>query len=406
MTTQKPQKKSKNQSKSQPLLKIILERIEALPQQRITFAEYMDLVLYHPQYGYYSSGKVEIGSQGDFFTSPYLGADFGELLAEQLVEIWSIMGYPAPFMLVEMGAGEGLLAVDILDYLQQYRPDLLPVLEYVIVEQAEGLIEKQQKVLQKWLDKQINICWKSWSEIPEASLIGCCFSNELVDAFPIHQIVINKGKIKEIYVTSSSEELREVEGEPSTTELEEYFKLVEVDLPSDEYPDRYRTEVNLAALNWLATVADRLQRGYVLTIDYGYPAHKYYHPQRSQGTLQCYYQHRRHNNPYSFIGEQDLTAHVDFTALERQGELCGLEKIGFTNQGMFLMALGLGDRLAELSSGKFNVMEVLKRRDALHQLIDPTGLGGFGVLVQGKGLSEEQKARSIKGLITPPMSDL
>ena len=388
------------------MLKIILERIEALPQQRITFAEYMDLVLYHPQYGYYSSGKVEIGSQGDFFTSPYLGADFGELLAEQLVEIWSIMGHPAPFMLVEMGAGEGLLAVDILDYLQQYRPDLLPVLEYVIVEQAEGLIEKQQKILQKWLDKQINICWKSWSEIPEASLIGCCFSNELVDAFPVHQIVISKGKIKEIYVTNSSEELREVEAEPSTTELEEYFKLVGVDLPSDEYPDRYRTEVNLAALNWLVTVADRLQRGYLLTIDYGYPAHKYYHPQRSQGTLQCYYQHRRHNNPYSFIGEQDLTAHVDFTAIERQGESCGLEKIGFTNQGMFLMALGLGDRLAELSSGKFNVMEVLKRRDALHQLIDPTGLGGFGVLVQGKGLSEEQKARSIKGLITPPMSDL
>ena len=396
-----------NNSHSLLLQRIIADRIKNSPQQRISFADYMDLVLYHPERGYYSSGTVKIGSEGgDFFTSPYLGADFGELLAEQFIEMWAIAGKPAPFTIVEMGAGQGILADDILNYLQHCCKDLLDVLEYAIVEQSEGLIEQQQKILQKWLDKKTNICWKSWAEIPESSLVGCCFSNELVDALPVHQIAIDRGKIKEIYVTIGSEGLLEVEGDPSTAELEEYFKLVEVDLPSEAYADGYRTEVNLAALNWLTTVANRLKWGYVLTVDYGYTAQKYYHPQRSQGTLQCYYNHRRHNNPYSFIGNQDITAHVDFTALERQGELCGLEKIGFTKQGMFLMALGLGDRLAELSSGKFNFMEVLKRRDALHQLIDPTGLGGFGVLVQGKGLSEEQKERSLQGLTTPQMGAL
>ncbi len=396
---------------SQSLQRIIIDRIAKSPQKRITFAEYMDLVLYHPQYGYYSSGTVQIGSQGDFFTSPSLGTDFGELLAEQFVDMWEILGHPAPFMLVEMGAGSGLLAADILQHLQQHHLDLFDVLEYTIVEQAEGLISQQQNLLQEWLDKSLKICWKSWQEIPETSIIGCCFSNELVDALPVHQIVIKQGQLQEIYVTTSEDRLIEISGEPSTAKLAEYFNLVGVNLPSDDYPDGYRTEVNLAALNWLETIAKKLQQGYLLTIDYGYTAQRYYHPQRYRGTLQCYYQHRRHDNPYSNIGHQDITAHVDFTALERQGELCGLQKVGFTKQGMFLMALGLGDRLNALSSGKLDFQQVLQRRDALHQLMEPSGLGGFGVLVQTKGLSEEEKARSpkvrlrrsLKGLTSPPM---
>ena len=141
---------------------IIAEKIETAPEKRITFAEYMDLALYHPEYGYYSSGDVKIGSVGkDFYTSPYLGADYGELLAEQFREIWLILGKPDPFMLVEMGAGEGILAADILNYFQQQQPDLLEVLGYAIVEQAPALIKAQQKQLQTLLDKGINICWKS-----------------------------------------------------------------------------------------------------------------------------------------------------------------------------------------------------------------------------------------------------
>ena len=137
----------------------------------------------------------------------------------------------------------------------------------------------------------------------------------------------------------------------------------------------------------------------MITIDYGYTADKYYHPQRNRGTLQCYYQHRYHHDPYINLGYQDITVHANFTALECQGKLWELEKIGFTQQGLFLMALGLGDRLNELSSGKYNVREIFQRRDALHQLINPTGLGGFGVLIQGKGLPE--KARCLSGLDLP-----
>ena len=167
---------------------------------------------------------------------------------------------------------------------------------------------------------------------------------------------------------------------------------------TNDYPENYRTEVNLKALDWLENVTNKIKKGYLLTIDYGYNASKYYHPQRYQGTLNCYYQHRHHHNPYVNLGQQDITTHVNFTALEKQGQLLGLETLGLTKQGLFLMALGLGDRLSALSNGQYSLSDVLTRRDALHQLIDPTGLGGFQVLIQTKGLDPSQKQRSLTGL--------
>jgi SAM-dependent MidA family methyltransferase len=193
----------------------------------------------------------------------------------------------------------------------------------------------------------------------------------------------------------------EVTGKPSTPQLAEYFNLVEIDLTSGAYPDGYRSEINLAALSWLSIVADRLQRGYVLTIDYGYPATRYYNPRRWQGTLQCYYQHRYHDNPYINVGQQDITAHVDFTALSRWGDRCGLENVGFIQQGLFLMALGLGERIAAISYQKQPLSQLLQRREALHQLLDPTGLGGFGVLIQGKNLGKTEISQPLKGLTVP-----
>jgi SAM-dependent MidA family methyltransferase len=385
-------------SDSHNLKNIIVDRINNSPRHQITFADYMNLVLYHPQYGYYASGTVGIGSLGDFFTSSSLGSDFGELLAEQFVDFWKKLGTPAPFMLIEVGAGSGLLASDILSYLRSSYPDFFSIVDYTIVEESQALIARQKEALKLFLDNKTKIEWKTWQDIPQESIIGCIFSNELVDAFPVHQIAIAQGQLKEIYVTHIEGKLTEAIDKISTPKLEEYFQLVEIDLPSDAYPEGYRSEVNLTALSWLETIANKLKRGYLLTIDYGYSAQKYYHPQRDRGTLQCYYQHRRHNNPYINIGTQDITAHVDFTALERQGELWGLAKIGFIQQAMFLMALGLGDRLSALSSGQFNFQQILQRRDALHQLIEPTGLGGFGVLIQSKGLFEEEKTKQLKGL--------
>lgn len=383
--------------KSHRLKQIILAKIQANSDKRITFAEFMDLALYHPDYGYYSSGQVAIGAEGDFFTASSLGADFGELLAEQLAEMWVILDRPQPFQVVEMGAGLGDLAIDILNYWQSNYPDLLQNVEYSIVEESPSLIATQQEKLQSWRAKGINLSWKNWSDFANNSITGCFFSNELIDAFPVHQVIWQDDQLQEIYIGENQGELIEIIAELSSSKLLKYFQQVQVNIDSSNYPDGYRTEVNLQALDWLNRVSQKLKQGYLLTIDYGYSAQKYYHPQRSQGTLQCYYQHRYHADPFVNLGCQDITTHVNFTALENQGKSIGLETLGFTQQGLFLMSLGLGDRLTELSTGKFNFAEIFKRRDALHQLIDPTGLGKFGVLLQAKGLTPVQQTRSLRG---------
>ncbi|MEG4233492.1 class I SAM-dependent methyltransferase [Microcoleus sp. Pol11C3] len=384
------------------LCALICERIAASPQRRITFAKYMDLALYHPQHGYYNSDRPSIGKQGDFITSSHWGADFAEVLADQFVEMWELLDRPFNFAIVEMGAGRGNFAENVLQYLQRQYPDLFQILEYIIIEVSPVLQAEQRQVL---ADIKC-VKWCNWDEIINNSIVGCFFSNELVDALPVHQFILEQGQVREIYVAAEipkneQEEIKfvEVVGEVSTPKIAEYFDLVSIDLSASVYGDGYRSEVNLVALDWMSTVAQKLQRGYLLTIDYGYPAHRYYNPRRSEGTLQCYYHHRYHNNPYINVGRQDLTAHVNFTALERQGELCGLDVVGFTQQALFLMALGLGDRLASLSTNDAEVLDVatfLRRREALHQLIDPMGLGGFGVLVQSKGLREEEKVHEAK----------
>ncbi len=385
-----------------PLIDRIRQRILASPHQRITFAEFMNLALYDPEEGYYATNQVNIGAGGDFFTSPHLGADFGELLAEQFAEMWHRMQRPARFTLVEMGAGQGLLAQDVLRYLHRHHDGCFEALEYIIVEKASALIAEQQERLQSLARSWGQLHWRTWEEIPPDSIVGCCFSNELVDAFPVHRVKLVEGQLQEIYVgvgEAGEPAFCDRPAPPSTPQLADYFRFTGVDLPGPAYPEGYETEVNLAALDWMATVAARLRQGYVLTIDYGYPAQRYYSPLRREGTLQCYYQHAHHNDPYRYVGQQDITAHVDFTALERQGEWHGLETLGQTAQGLFLMALGLGDRIAALSEAdprEIPLQEILRRREALHSLMNPMGLGGFTVLIQGKQL--DAAGRLLKGL--------
>jgi SAM-dependent MidA family methyltransferase len=390
------------------LMAILGDRLTHVLHQRLTFAEFMALALYHPQSGYYATNQAGAGIQQDFFTSAHLGADFGELLAVQFVQLWENLGAPVEFTLVEMGAGQGLLVQDILRYLHRHHYDCFEALNYVIVERSPALVAIQQQRFQPFADKWGKLRWKTWEEIPSGSVIGCFFSNELVDAFPVHRVAIAHSdaaepKLQLVYVMfDPSGQLVEVLDDPAAEVLKAltaYFELVEIDWRS--LPDGYRTEVNLAALDWMQCVSDRLQQGYVLTIDYGYPATRYYSPTRRDGTLQCYSQHAYHSDPYVAVGRQDITAHVDFTALSKQGDRCGLQTIGWTQQAMFLMALGLGDRLMaigqtdpEASIPELSISEILQRRQALHGLIDPSGLGSFGVLLQGKGLTEAEEGRS------------
>ncbi|MEM7552531.1 MAG: class I SAM-dependent methyltransferase [Cyanobacteria bacterium P01_A01_bin.84] len=389
------------------LCEAIANRITASPLNRITFAEYMDMVLYHPNHGYYFRKTINLGRGGDYYTSVHLGSDFGELLAVQFIQMWEIMGEPAVFHLVELGAGQGYLAADILRYIQQQQPSLHKALRYIIIEKSPALIDIQQQRLKDW-----KVRWCNIEEIRNNSILGCFFSNELLDALPIHQFEIETGDIKEIYVTTTDylvptaiddsrerSEFVEIKGEPSTLELSMYFDMVDIDIRN--YPDGYRSEVNLNTVELLEVLANKLQRGYILTIDYGYPATRYYNPRRAEGTLQCYWQHHNHNNPYINIGKQDITAHVDFTALEKWGKHYGLTKMGFTQQGLFLMSLGLGERIAALSYAKISVPELIQRRDCLQQLLDPLGLGGFGVFVHSKGLLERESSQALKGFIEP-----
>lgn len=385
------------------LLEIISQKISETTHKYISFAEYMELVLYHPEQGYYSTNRVNFGSEGDFVTSPHLCKDFGELLAVQFVEMWEVLGKPAGFKLVEMGAGHGLLAADVLKFLHKFHFDFFECLEYLIVEKAAGLIAEQKHILENLSSNfGANIRWCGWEEIEENSITGCFFSNELVDALPVHLVRVENQQLREIYVGFDGENFKEVIAEVSSPAIEDYFKLVGVDICS--YEDGYRTEVNLAGLEWMKLVGSRLCRGYILTIDYGYPADRFYHPRRNEGTLQCYFKHSHHNDPYINVGFQDITAHVDFTGLEKQGILCGLEKVGFLQQGLFLMALGLGERIAALSFAEGeDIGNVLQRREVLHSLMNPMGLGNFGVLVQCKGLDEVEKNAGLRGLRVPGM---
>jgi SAM-dependent MidA family methyltransferase len=377
------------------LVAVIRDRINNAPQQQITFAEYMELVLYQPLHGYYASNAKRISEGGDFLTSPHLADDFGEMLAIQLHQIWQILGAPQLFQIVEMGAGQGLLTAQILAYSHREYPDFFRSIDYIIIEAAPAMIIAQQIRL-----KDLPVRWRDWTEIPGRSITGCFLSNELIDAFPVHQVVVLEDKLQEVYVTNGNRDriFTETIDRISSDRLDKYWQLNQINLLSDRYPDGYRTEVNLAALSWLELVFKKLERGYIISIDYGYTADRYYNPMRSQGTLQCYYQHAHHNDPYINIGNQDITAHVDFTALQNYGEFLGLNTVGFIQQGMFLMALGLGERIAAISSSGGDIRSLLHRRQNLHQLIDPIGLGKFGVLIQSLGLTPEEQQRVLLGL--------
>ncbi|HEY9888209.1 MAG TPA: class I SAM-dependent methyltransferase [Candidatus Obscuribacterales bacterium] len=389
------------------LCAVISDCIERSPHRRVTFATFMELALYHPQQGYYAAQAGQLGRRGDFVTAAHMGRDFAELLAVQFVEMWQHLGQPQPFQLVEMGPGQGLLAGGVLTYLQRWHPDCLAALHYTLVETSPALRAAQQQHLAPW-HPHVTLEWCELAALPP--ITGCLFSNELVDAFPVHLVTLTPRGLQEQYVTLTGDAPRPftfVAAAPSTSALAAYFHQAGIEATCPPYPEGYTTEVNLAALEWMAQVASKLHRGYVLTIDYGYPADRYYSLARSHGTLQCYTRHAHHNDPLINVGRQDITAHVDFTTLQRQGEQQGLETLGCTQQGLFLMALGLGDRLSALTqlsgTDSATLRYALQQRDTLHQLISPLGLGSFTVLIQGKGLTQPPQ-KALQGLTIPPLA--
>jgi SAM-dependent MidA family methyltransferase len=345
----------------------------------IPFVRFMDLALYHPQFGYYmrppDEGTERIGWSGDFYTSSDVHSILGQALAKQARQIDILLGHPTPFTVVEMGAGKGLLARDFLQAILVGQDSLSERLRYVLIERSPAMQDLQRKNLAPWLNKPGLVTWvENLDSLAPQSVTGLFFSNELVDAFPVHRIQIGGGQAQELFVDYHDGKFVEVLKPLSTPQLAAYLRRLKLTLP-----EGYRTEINLVALEWMSQVAEALHRGIVLTIDYGHTAQDLYGPDRPSGTFLCYYHQMASDNPFERIGLQDMTAHVDFSSLATAGQDAGLSVTGFTNQMSFLMGLGIEDLIAQLEP------ESPEFRAAIH-LLKPDGMGRtFKILVQHKG---------------------
>ncbi|MBI5640293.1 MAG: SAM-dependent methyltransferase [Nitrospirae bacterium] len=332
----------------------------------------MKIALYDPDAGYYRSEKPRIGRDGDFYTSSHLHSAFGSMIGKQVEEMWELMDRPGDFSLVELGAGEGYVCLDLMKSLSGR--DFYQALKYSIIERSPAVSVRQKQLLEGFQDK---VTWLS--SLSEAGDIrGCIFSNELIDAFPVH-LVQMEDELKEVWVDVDSGGLKEVLLPPSTRDLADYLK----EFPS-VWQRGYRTEVNLGIRDWLRDVNDRLKQGFILTIDYGYTGRDYYSEERDRGTLMCYFRHQLSENPLENIGEQDITAHVNFSSLRKWGEALGLKTTGFCSQGAFLVSLGIDDEVKRLSPDSADFPFELAR---IKKLILPQGMGeSHMVLAQNKGL--------------------
>lgn len=363
----------------------------------ISFAEFMEHCLYHPEFGYYTSARTRIGKEGDFFTSSSVHFLFGRLIARQLHQMWQLLG-EGDFTIAEQGAGEGHLCGDILDATAKEYPDFYAALRYRIVEISPDHQQRQADNLKPHLQAG-RVEWCALEELQ--GMEGCFLTNELVDAFPVHLVEKREGEVREVFVVNADQGFAEELRAPSTEKIADYHRLVEV-----QPAEGNRSEVNLIALDWVAQVADILGRGFIMTIDYGHPAEALMAPYRKTGTLLCYHKHQSSEDPYQRVGCQDITAHIDFTALRKVGEQHGLQQLYFGEQYRFLMGLGFFEALVEMQATETDPQKAQALRMTLKNLIMPEGGMGesFKILVQGKGVDVPELlcARKIRDIGVPP----
>ena len=347
----------------------------------IPFARFMELALYHPQFGYYmrqpdSADHERIGWSGDFYTSSDVYPILGRALASQARQMDESVDRPTAFTIVEMGAGKGLLARDCLAAIHAEQDGFASRVRYVLIERSPAMRELQRRNLAPWLSKPGLVTWvEGLDGLAPGSVTGLFLSNELVDAFPVHRIQVADGRTEELYVDYQEGQFVECLMPLSTPRLALYLGRLHATLP-----EGYRTEVNLQAIDWMEHVAQRMDRGFVVTIDYGHTAQDLYGPERKNGTFLCYCQQLTNEDPFMRVGEQDMTAHVNFSCLAAVGEEQGLHVTGFTNQMSFLMGLGVEEMIGELEP------ESQEFRAAIH-LLKPDGMGStFKVLIQHKGI--------------------
>lgn len=343
-------------------------------QGRITFAEFMQTALYHPIDGYYTS-EEPFGAAGDYYTSSAVHPAFGALLTVQLYGMWRCLGKPSEFTVVEMGAGNGMLAHQICEYTARMSGEFARSLIYVCLDRYAPA--PADRIVTDAARPQ----WLCADRIPLQDVVGCFISNEFVDAFPVHRFEISEGELLEVYVTlNAQDEFTEALDKPSTPLLTERLDSLGLVLP-----DGHHGEASLQVKPWLNEVALALARGFVLTIDYGYEAAELYSARRRFGTLQTYYRHTEGSSPYQRIGRQDITAHVDFSLLRTEGHSLGLKSVAYTTQSELLSNLGIRDMMGQIRSAKISQYERSANIVGLRELLKPEGLGGFNILIQEKG---------------------
>lgn len=340
----------------------------------ISFRDFMEMALYYPELGYYTSATNKIGKEGDFYTSPYLTNAFGHVIARQLEEMWQLTG-KTDFIIVEYGAGMGSLCIDILSQLKANR-EFYKKLKYCIIEKSEAMRTKEQHAITNLQIGEKVDWYNSINEIP--SFTGCVIANEVVDNFSVHKVVMLNDELMEIFVGYNNGFVEVLKPAPAI--LKDYFRHLEVDLPVG-----FCTEVNLQAIDWIKNISASLNKGFVLTIDYGYPSSELYQSNRRSGTIACYNKHMVNDLPYTNIGQQDITTHVNFSALNLWGEKNGLMNCGFTNQSQFLLSLGLTEYLRKMEETEKNDFEGRKKLSLLHNLLISMGRK-MKVLIQQKGL--------------------
>ena len=368
---------------------------------RIPFARFMELALYHPRWGYYLAERRRPGRPGDFLTAPETHPFFGIALARQVAECWERLGRPAPFVVREYGAGSGALAWDIVAGLAAVAPACRAALEYRLIEANPRRLEE---ALATFAAEGIGDVIRSEAIAEQTDpepIAGVVLANEVADAFGVHRLVWRGGGLREEWVTWSGERFAAEEGnlspQAAAADPEGMLRRHGIALADGD-----RIEISPAAAAWFASAARGLRRGYALVIDYGYPAPELYAAHRLSGTVRAYRGHTVSGDPFADVGEQDLTAHVDFSALRRAGEREGLVFAGQTTQGAFLASLEMGNLLVALGQdGTATLPDYLAAQAATLRLIDPGGMGRFGVLMMAR---DAPVAPPLRGFTVQPLT--
>ncbi len=308
----------------------IIEEITA--NGPMPFARYMQLALYAPALGYYSAGSQKFGAAGDFVTAPEISPLFSQCVARQCEQVLRDL---TDADILELGAGSGAMALAMLQELERRKQ--LPR-HYYILELSADLRDRQQRLFQTHAPHLLpKVIWLD--HLPEKKIKGVIVGNEVMDAMPVHKFKKKNG-IQEYYVTLKEGKFTWLLAEPSVPSLKQAIEDLDIGLPED-----YESEINLLLRPWITSLSDILEQGLILLIDYGFPTREYYHPDRNTGTLMCHYRHHAHTDPFLYPGIQDITAHVDFTAVAKAAAMNKLTVAGYTHQAGFLLACGIDSML-------------------------------------------------------------